>query len=204
MGRARRWLCRLCGSKRGCHPPIRAIVQPRVGTSPPHACKGHEVVRGRCHWGRRWHRAPLLVLGGDFFPETPESVLTGEMVEVPARMPAHSRASTPSRGGREGIRTGVSGRPEANRRIASFLYYSYHRKGNNTIKPSTATCGMSLSLCQAGERRNGNAASPPLIVGDSRYSPAELKARRPPTPNTLKSVKRARNLSVLGEKKEKK
>ncbi len=26
----------------------------------------------------------------------------GEMVEVPARMPAHGRASTPSRGGREG------------------------------------------------------------------------------------------------------
>jgi hypothetical protein len=115
-------------------------------------------------------------------------------------MPAHSGASTPSRGWREGIGTGVSRRPEANRRIASFLYYSYRRKGNSTIKPSTATCGTILSLFQAGKRRDGNAASPPLIVGDSRYSAAEPKARRPPTPNTLKSVKRARNLSVSGKK----
>ena len=128
---------------------------------------------------------------GETFPATPESVLTGEMVEVPARMPAHSRASTPSRGGREGIGTGVSRRPEANRRIASFLYYSFRRKGNNTIKPSTAQAGRFLSLFQAGKQRDGSAASPPLIVGDSRYSAAEPKARRPPTPNTLKSVKRA-------------
>jgi hypothetical protein len=139
--------------------------------------------------------------GGRLFPATPESESTGEMVKVPAQMPAHSRASTPSRGGREGIGTGVSHRPEANRRIASFLYYSYRRKGNNTIKSSTAQGGRILSLYQAGKQRDGNAASPPLSVGDSRYSAAEPKARRPPTPNTLKSVKRARNLSVSGEKK---
>jgi hypothetical protein len=66
-------------------------------------------------------------LGGRLFPATPEIVSTGEMVEVPARMPAHSGASMPSRGGREGIGTGVSRRPEANRTIASFLYYSYRR-----------------------------------------------------------------------------
>jgi len=138
--------------------------------------------------------------GGRLFPATLESESTGEMVEEPARMPAHSGASTPSRGGREGIGTGVSRRPEANRRIASFLYYSYRRKGNSTIKPSTATCGTILSFFQAGERRDGSAASPPLIVGDSRYSAAKPKARRPPTPNTLKSVKRARNLSVSGKK----
>jgi hypothetical protein len=60
--------------------------------------------------------------GGRLFPATPENESTGEMVEVPARMPAHSGASTPSCGGREGIGTGVSHRPEANRRIASFLY----------------------------------------------------------------------------------
>ncbi len=137
--------------------------------------------------------------GGRLFPATPESESTGEMVEVPARMPAHSRASTPSCGGREGIGTDVSRRPEANRRIASFLYYSYPRKGNNTIKPSTATCGTILSLFQAGKRHDGNAASPTLIVGDSRYKAAEQKARRPPTPNTLKSVKRAHKLSVIGE-----
>ncbi len=139
--------------------------------------------------------------GGErLFPATLESESTGEMVEESARMPAHSGASTPSRGGREGIGTGVSRRPEANRRIASFLYYSFCRKGNNTIKPSTAQAGRYLSLFQAGERRDGNAASPPLIVGDSRYSAAKPKARRPPTPNTLKSIKRARNLSVSGKK----
>ncbi len=100
--------------------------------------------------------------GGRLFLATPENELTGEMVEVPARMPAHSGASTPSRGGREGIGTGMSRRPKANRRIASFLYYFYRRKGNNTIKPSTAQAGQFLSLFQAGERRNGCTASPPL------------------------------------------
>ncbi len=141
--------------------------------------------------------------GGRLFPATPESELAGEMVKVPAWMSAHSRASTPSRGGREGIGTGVSRHPEANCRIASFLYYSYCRKGNNTIKPSTATCGTILSLFRAGEQRDGNAASPQLIVGESRYSPAKPKVRRPPTPNTLKSIKlaRNRNLSVSGKKK---
>ena len=120
--------------------------------------------------------------GGRLFPATLESESTGEMVKVPARMPAHGRASTPSRGGREGIGTGVSHRPEAKRRIAPFLYYSFRRKGNNTIKPSTATCGRIISLFQAGEQRDGNAASPPLSGRDSRYSTAEPKARRPLDP----------------------
>ncbi len=100
--------------------------------------------------------------GGRLFPATPESESTGEMVEVLARMPAHSGASTPSCGGREGIGTSVSHRPEANHRIASFLYYSYRRKGNNTIKPSTAQAGQFLSLFQAGKRCNGCATSPLL------------------------------------------
>jgi hypothetical protein len=119
---------------------------------------------------------------GRLFPATPESESTGEMAEVPAQMPAHSRASTPSRGGREGIGTSMSRRPEANRRIASFLYYSYRRKGNNIIKPSTAQAGQFLSLFQAGEQRDGNVASPPLSVGNGRYSTAEPKARRPSDP----------------------
>ncbi len=55
--------------------------------------------------------------GGRLFLATLESESTGEMVEVPARMPAHIGASTPSRGGREGIGTGVNRCP--------FLYYSY-------------------------------------------------------------------------------
>jgi hypothetical protein len=100
--------------------------------------------------------------GGRLFPVTPESESTGEMVEVPTRMPAHSEASTPSCGGREGIGTGVSRRPEANRRIASFLYYSYCRKGNNTIKPSTAQAGKFLSLFQAGGTMQWLRRLPPL------------------------------------------
>jgi hypothetical protein len=89
--------------------------------------------------------------GGRLFPATLESESTGEMVEVPARMPAHSRASTPSRDGREGIGTGVSRCPKGNWRIPSFLYYSYCRKGNNTPKPSIARAGRFLLLCQVGK-----------------------------------------------------
>ncbi len=96
--------------------------------------------------------------GGKLFPATPENESTGEMVEVPAQMPAHSGASTPSRGGREGIGTGVSRRPEANRRIASFLYYSYRRKENNTIKPSTAQAGRFYRFFK---RANNAMAAPP-------------------------------------------
>jgi hypothetical protein len=58
--------------------------------------------------------------GGRLFPATSESESTGEIVEVPTWMPAQSGVSTPSRGGREGIGTGVSHRPEANHRIASL------------------------------------------------------------------------------------
>jgi hypothetical protein len=54
------------------------------------------------------------------------SLLTAETVEALARMPVHIWASTPSRGGREGIDgIGVSRRPEAHRMWASFLYYSF-------------------------------------------------------------------------------
>jgi hypothetical protein len=54
------------------------------------------------------------------------SLLTAEMVEAPERMPAHIWASTPSRGGREGIDgTGVSRCPEAHHMWASFLYYFF-------------------------------------------------------------------------------
>jgi hypothetical protein len=59
-------------------------------------------------------------------PTTWVSLSMAETVEVPARMPAHIWASTPSRGGRVGIDgTGVSRRPEAHRMWASFLYYSF-------------------------------------------------------------------------------
>ncbi len=71
------------------------------------------------------------------------------------------------------------------------------RYRNNINKPSTATCGTILLLFQAGKQRDGNAASPPLSVGDSRYSAAEPKGRRPSDtvlPNMLKSIKRACNL----------
>ncbi len=65
------------------------------------------------------------------------------------------------------------------------------RNRKKYTKPSTAQAGQFLLLFQEGEQRNGNAASPPLIVGDSRYSAAEPMARRPsdpdPTPNMQKA-----------------
>ena len=70
-----------------------------------------------------------IVGKGRLGPTTLLRVASVETVEAPARMPVQGGASTPSRGGREGI-VGISAslRPEANRRIASFLYYSYRRK----------------------------------------------------------------------------
>jgi hypothetical protein len=71
---------------------------------------------------------------GRLVPTTLFGLSLGETVEAPARMPAQGGAATPSRGGREGIDgSGVSRRPEANRRNASFVYYSSRRKRNNTL-----------------------------------------------------------------------
>jgi len=65
---------------------------------------------------------------GRLVPTTLFRVSSGEMVEAPARMPAQGGVATPSLGGREGIDgSGVSRRPEANRRNASFVYYSSRR-----------------------------------------------------------------------------
>ena len=105
---------------------------------------------------------------GRLGPTTLLRVASVETVEAPARMPAQGGASTPSRGGREGIvGTGVSRRPEANRRIASCVYYSYRRKRKKytkTINRCDVRAGRFLSLFQAGERRYGCAASPPLRI----------------------------------------
>ena len=51
--RSRRWCCRPCGSRQGCHRPIQAIIRPRVGTFPPHAHEGRDVERGMCRQSRR-------------------------------------------------------------------------------------------------------------------------------------------------------
>jgi hypothetical protein len=87
-------------------------------------------------------------------------------------------------GGREGIDgTGMSRRPEANRRIASCVYYSYCRNRKKYIETIKHTSGMIFIAFQAGkQRKNGNAASLLLIVGDSRYSSAKPKARQPSDP----------------------
>jgi hypothetical protein len=72
---------------------------------------------------------------GRLVPTTPFGLSSVETVEAPAQMPAQGGAVTPSRGGREGIDgSGVSRHPEANRRNASFVYYSSRRKRNNTHK----------------------------------------------------------------------
>ena len=76
---------------------------------------------------------------GRLVPAALFSLASVETVEAPMRMPAQGGAATPSCGGREGINgSGVSRRPEANCRNASFVYYSFQRKGNNTPKLSTA------------------------------------------------------------------
>ncbi len=117
---------------------------------------------------------------GRLVPTTWVSLLAAETVEAPARMPARNCASTPSCGGREGINeTGVSRCPETNRRIASFVYYSYRRNRKKYTETINRASGTIFIAFQAGERRYGNAASPPLIVGDSRYSAAEPKVRWP-------------------------
>ena len=89
---------------------------------------------------------------GRLVPTTWVSLLTAETVKAPAQVAVHIWASTPSHGGREGIDgTGMSRRPEANRRITSFVYYSYHRNRKNILKPSTAQAGQFLSPFQAGK-----------------------------------------------------
>ena len=89
-------------------------------------------------------------------------VLAGETVEAPVPMHAHNRASTPSRGGREGIEgSSMSRRSEGIWRIPSFLYYSYHKKRKNTPKPSTSRVGQ--FYCFFKRANDGNAASPPLM-----------------------------------------
>ena len=80
---------------------------------------------------KRWPKASCSPIVGKvrLVPTTLLRVASVETVEVPAQMAAQGGASMPSHGGREGIvGTGVSRRPEANRRIASFVYYSYCRK----------------------------------------------------------------------------
>jgi hypothetical protein len=126
MSQARRWRCRLCVSRGGCHRPIQAIVRPCVGTSPPpclRRARGSE---------RNMPLGPPMALcspvggKGRLVPMTWVSLSTAETVEAPAQMPAHIWASMPSCGGREGIDgTGMSSRPEAHRTGASFLYYSF-------------------------------------------------------------------------------
>ncbi len=85
-------------------------------------------------------------------PRTWVSLSTAEMAEAPARMPTRIWASTPSRGGREGIDgTSMSRCPEANCRIASFVYYSYRRnrkKYTKTINRASGTIFIAISSGQ--------------------------------------------------------
>jgi hypothetical protein len=149
--------------------------------------------------GGEYVMLPGWCSNGETFPILTLRASMALMVVPSARMPAQDGTATPSKGEREGIvGTGVSRRPKADCWNASFLYYSYRRKRNNTPEPSTEQAGQFWSLFQAGKWANGTMAfSPPLIVEDSRYTAAKLKARRPSDlilPPTHKSVKRARNL----------
>jgi hypothetical protein len=98
---------------------------------------------------------------GRLVPTTWVSLLTAEMVEVPARMPAHIRTSMPSRGGREGIDgTSVSHCPEANRRVASFVYYSYHRNLKKYTETNRAS-GMIFIALSSGQMTRWRCRLPP-------------------------------------------
>jgi hypothetical protein len=131
---------------------------------------------------------------GRLVPTTWVSLSMTETVEapMPVWMPVDNQASTPSCGGREGIDgSSVSHCPEANCRSALFMYYSYCRNRKKYTKSSTTQAGQFLLIFQASKQCNGNAPSPLLIVGDSRYSTVKPKARQPldpdPTPNTPKA-----------------
>ena len=82
---------------------------------------------------------------GRLVPSALLVVSAGETAEAPTPMHVHNRASTPSLGGREGIKgSGVSRHPEGKWIIPSFL--SYCRKGNYTPKPSTARAGKFIAF----------------------------------------------------------
>jgi hypothetical protein len=69
--------------------------------------------------------SPVDRIRGRLLSPMPVSALMALMVVPSARMPAQDGMATPSKGGREDIvGTGVSCRPEAHCRGASFLYYS--------------------------------------------------------------------------------
>jgi hypothetical protein len=115
---------------------------------------------------------------GRLVPTTWVSLLMAEMVEAPARMPAHNWASTPSHGGREGINgSNVSHCPEANCRIASFVYYFNCRNRKKYTETINHVSGTIFIAFSSGRTTQWQHRLSPLIVGDSRYSAAEPKAR---------------------------
>jgi hypothetical protein len=69
---------------------------------------------------------PLDQIRGRLLTSTPVSASMALTVVPSARMPAQDGMAMPLKGGKEGIvGTGMSRRPEAHRKSASFLYYSF-------------------------------------------------------------------------------
>jgi hypothetical protein len=147
--------------------PMALKVQPSVYIPPPLNARREENIS--C--------SPVDVTMGRLFPSTPVGAPMALMVVPSARMPAQVGAATPSKGGREGIVwTGVSRCPEANRRDASFLYYSYVDKEIIQLNHQPQRVGRLYCLFKW---MNGTmAASPLLIIGDSFDFSAEPKARQ--------------------------
>ncbi len=101
-------------------------MQPPVGTSPPPCLQRAQGGKRNMPLGPPMASCSPVGGKGRLVPTTWVSLSMAETVEAPVRMPAHVWASTPSRGGREGINgTGVSHCPEAHRMWASILYYSF-------------------------------------------------------------------------------
>ncbi len=120
---------------------------------------------------------------GRLVPTTWVSLSAAKTVEVSVWMPVHIWASMPSCGGREGINgMGVSHCPEANRSIASFVYYSNRRNRKKIHRNHQLRKRDNFYRFSSGRTMQWQCCLPPLIVGDSRYSAAKPKARRPSDP----------------------
>ncbi len=139
-----------CRSRMDSLGPTASKVQPSVYIPPP----------SNARWEENISCSPVDVTMGRLFPSTPVGAPMALMVVPSARMPAQDGTAMPSKGGREGnVWTGVIRCPEANRRDASFLYYSYVDKEIIQLNHQPQRAGR---LYRLFKRMNGTmAASPP-------------------------------------------
>jgi hypothetical protein len=138
---------RSCGHARGLSPPCLQRAQSGKGSVP---------------LGPLTASCSPVGDKGRLVPMTWVSLLTAETVKAPAWMPLHNQTSTPSHGGREGIDgTSMSPRPEANRRIASFVYNSYCRNWKKYTKTINCISGTIFITFSSGQTMQWQRRLPP-------------------------------------------